>query len=183
MEPLFNALHPGCKKNGKLGVHPDFNNFGISASTGSLGHGLGIAAGMALAEKNRNIIVLLSDGELQEGSTWETVLFISSRNLKNVMIIVDNNNLQSSTKTSDTHPSLYPIEKKFVSFGWDVESCDGHNIKQIEKKLKKKNNKPLAIIAKTIKGYPISFMKNNPIWHYRSPNDEELKLALKELSK
>lgn len=172
-----------CKKNGKLGVHPDFNNFGIAASTGSLGHGLGIAAGMALAEKNRKIIVLLSDGELQEGSTWETVLFISSRNLKNLIIIVDNNNLQSSTKTSDTHPSLYPIENKFISFGWDVESCDGHNSKQIEKKLKKKTNKPIAIIAKTIKGYPISFMKNNPIWHYRSPNKEELKIALKELSK
>lgn len=172
-----------CKKKGKLGVHPDLGTFGINASTGSLGHGLGLAAGIAIAEKNtsKKIFVLMSDGELQEGSVWETILFISSQGLKNIIIIIDNNNLQSSTKASDTHPTLYPIEEKFRAFGWKVSSCDGHNLNEIEKKLVKNSKKPAALIAKTIKGFPISFMKNNPKWHYRSPSKEEYNLAIKEL--
>lgn len=173
-----------CKKNGKLGVHPDFGTFGINASTGSLGHGLNLVAGMALAEKNKKskFIVLMSDGELQEGSVWESVLFISSRNLTNIKIIIDNNDLQSSTKASDTHPTLYPIEKKFHAFGWDSSACNGHDSLEIQKKLNSKYKKPFALIAKTIKGYPISFMKNNPKWHYRSPNEKELLQAKRELN-
>lgn len=173
-----------CKKKGKLGVHPDFGTFGINASTGSLGHGLSLAAGMALAEKNKKkkFVVLMSDGELQEGSVWESVLFISSRNLKNITIIIDNNDLQSSTKASETHPTLYPIEKKFHAFGWNSSLCNGHDSVEIQKKLNSKHQKPFALIAKTIKGYPISFMKNNPKWHYRSPNDEELFQAKRELN-
>ena len=124
----------------------------------------------------------MSDGELQEGSVWETILFISSRGLKNITIIIDNNNLQSSTRATDTHPTLYPIEKKFNAFGWKSTTCDGHDLKEIEKKLASNYKKPLALIAKTIKGFPISFMKNNPKWHYRSPTKEEYKLAIKELS-
>ena len=106
-----------CKKSGKLGVHPDRGTFGITASTGSLDMA-GLAAGMALANRNSNkkFFVLLSDGELHEGSVWETVLFISSKKLKNIVILIDNNDLQSSTRASDTHPSLYPIESKFRSF-------------------------------------------------------------------
>jgi len=173
-----------CKKEGRLGVHPDYGTFGINASTGSLGHGLGLAAGIALAEKNKNkkIIVLMSDGELQEGSVWETILFISSRGLNNITVIIDNNNLQSSTKVTDTHPTLYPIDKKFLSFGWNSKLCNGHNSKEIERKIINKSNKPLALIAKTIKGFPISYMKNNPKWHYRSPNQKEYKMAIKELN-
>tara|TARA_X000000950_G_C13867726_1_gene641527 strand:- start:187 stop:954 length:768 start_codon:yes stop_codon:yes gene_type:complete len=180
-----NQLNLYCNKKGKLGVHPDYETFGINASTGSLGHGLGLAAGMALAEKNlkKNFFVLMSDGELQEGSVWENILFISSRGLKNITIIIDNNNLQSSTKASDTHPTLYPIKQKFNAFGWKSMTCDGHDSKEIEKKLVNNSKKPLALIAKTIKGFPISFMKNNPKWHYRSPTEEEYKLAIKELSK
>ena len=174
-----------CKKNGKLGVHPDYGTFGIDASTGSLGHGLGLAAGMAIAEKNKKkkFIVLMSDGELQEGSVWETILFISSKRLKNIIVIVDNNNLQSSTKTTDTHPTLYPIDKKFKSFGWKTKLCNGHNSKEIQKKIKTNSNKPFALIAKTIKGFPISFMKNDPKWHYRSPSKKEYIKALDELGK
>ena len=180
-----NQLNLYCNKKGKLGVHPDYETFGINASTGSLGHGLGLAAGMALAEKNlkKNFFVLMSDGELQEGSVWENILFISSRGLKNITIIIDNNNLQSSTKASDTHPTMYPIKQKFNAFGWKSMICDGHDLKEIEKKLVNNSKKPLALIAKTIKGFPISFMKNNPKWHYRSPTEEEYKLAIKELSK
>lgn len=173
-----------CKKGGFLGVHPDIGNPGINASTGSLGHGLGMLAGIALAEKNNNkkIFSILSDGELQEGSTWEATMLIPSLQLKNVVIVVDNNNLQSLEKVSKTHPNLYPIDKKFKNFGWDSSICDGHNSKEIYDKIKNKNpNKPLALIAKTIKGYPISYMKNVPPWHYRSPNQKEYQIAINEL--
>ena len=172
------------KKNGFLGVHPDYGNPGIEASTGSLGHGLPIAAGMALANKGKKnfVYVLLSDGELQEGSVWEATLLISSLKLSNVVIIVDNNGLQSSTRTVDTHPTLNPIDKKFLSFGWEVANCNGHNSKDIFKKISSRSHKkPFALIAKTIKGYPISFMKNVPKWHYRSPNKEEYLRAMKEI--
>lgn len=175
-----------CKKGGFLGVHPDIGNPGINASTGSLGHGLGIVSGIALSEKNNNkkIFSILSDGELQEGSTWEAVMLIPSLKLKNVIIIIDNNNLQSLEQVSKTHPNLYPMEEKFKNFGWQSLTCDGHNSKEIYNKIKNKNlNKPLALIAKTIKGYPISFMKNVPNWHYRSPNKLELEMAIKELDK
>ena len=144
-----------------------------------------MAAGVALAEKKQKrtrIFVIVSDGELQEGSTWEAIMLIPSLKLKNIILIVDNNNLQSLERTSKTHPGLYPIEKKFRSFGWDSDVCNGHDSKKIFKFLNKKNRKkPYALIAKTIKGYPIAFMKNKPIWHYKSPNKEQYLQALKEL--
>ena len=173
-----------CKKRGFLGVHPDIGNPGINASTGSLGHGLSMVCGMALAERNKNTIyTVLSDGELQEGSTWEAIMLIPSIKLKNVVAIVDNNNFQSLEQTSKTHPDIYPIEKKFKSFGWDSDVCNGHNLTDIYNKIKKRNkNKPYALIAKTIKGFPISYMMNEPIWHYRSPNLKEFNIALKELN-
>jgi transketolase len=173
------------KKNGFLGVHPDYGNPGIEASTGSLGHGLAIVAGMALATKNiqKKYYVVLSDGELQEGSVWEAALIITSLKLKNIIIVIDNNDLQSSTRATDTHPTLYPIEKKFISFGWEVKTCNGHNTKDIYSKIKSRSQlKPFALIAKTIKGYPISFMKDVPKWHYRSPNKEECLQAIREIN-
>ena len=127
--------------------------------------------------------MVLSDGELQEGSTWEAVLAISSLNLNNVIVVIDNNDYQSLEKTSISHPHLYPIEKKFKNFGWDSAKCDGHNANEIYKLIKKKSKKkPFCLVAKTIKGFPISFMINKPIWHYRSPNKNEYRLALKELN-
>ena len=129
-----------CTKNGFLGVHPDIGNPGINASTGSLGHGLGMLAGIAIAEKNtkNNIYSILSDGELQEGSTWEAIMLIPSLKLNNVIIFIDNNNLQSLEKTSKSHPALYPIEEKFKSFGWQSFKCDGHNTKKLFQLVKKK---------------------------------------------
>ena len=101
-----------CKKDGFLGVHPDRGNPGINASTGSLGHGLGMAVGVAIAEKNNSkVFVVLSDGELQEGSTWEAIMLIPALKLNNIIVVIDNNDLQSLEKTSNTHPNLYPIEK------------------------------------------------------------------------
>lgn len=176
-----------CKKNSELGVHPEITTNGIEASTGSLGHGIGIAAGLCLSKINKkkdgNIYVLMSDGELMEGSVWESVLFIAARLIKNIVIVVDNNNLQSATSNIDTHPNLLPIVNKFKAFGWDCDSCDGHNSSEIKKKILKRNKKkPFALIAKTIKGNPISFMSNIPMWHYRAPNKFELKQALKEIA-
>ena len=171
-----------CKKNGNLGVHPDYKNFGIAASTGSLGHGVGLAAGIALAEKKNRIYVLMSDGELHEGSVWESVMFISSNKLNNIVLIVDSNNLQSSTRATGTHPTMYPIDLKFKAFGWDAMTLNGHNNREIFQKLRKNSKKPMALIAKTIKGYPISFMKNVAKWHYRSPTQEEYLKAIIELN-
>ena len=172
-----------CTKNGKLGVHPDIENEGINTSTGSLGHGLAIACGMAYAQPNEIVYVVISDGELQEGSTWEAVIAISSLKIKNLILFVDNNNLQSSEKMSFTHPDLYPIDKKFISFNWQAINVNGHSSNQIISAIKKKKkSKPLVIVAKTIKGFPISFMKNNPLWHYRSPNKDEFKIAMKEVN-
>jgi transketolase len=173
-----------CTKNGFLGVHPDIGNPGINASTGSLGHGLGMVAGIAIAENKtkNNIYSILSDGELQEGSTWEAIMLIPSLKLNNVIIFIDNNNLQSLEQTSKSHPSLYPIEKKFESFGWQSFKCNGHNIKKLYQLVKnRKRNKPLAIVAETIKGYPVSFMMNKPIWHYKSPDKTKYKKAIKEI--
>lgn len=173
-----------CKKNGFLGVHPEIYINGVEASTGSLGHGLGMAAGMSLSKKYQNIYVLCSDGELMEGSIWESVLMISSFKLNNIILLIDNNDLQSATRATETHPSLYPIRNKFLSFGWDSYNCNGHDPASVLRALKKKKtNAPLCLVAKTIKGYPISFMKNVPMWHYRSPNKSEYNLAIKEIDK
>jgi len=180
-----NDLEKYQKKNGFLGVHPDYGTPGIMASTGSLGHGLGMVAGMALASLNQKkyFYVLLSDGELQEGSVWESALIISSLKLNNVIVVVDNNGLQSSTRAKDTHPTLYPIDKKFASFGWNVAKCNGHDSKDIYKKIKSRSlNKPFALIAKTIKGYPVSFMQDIPEWHYKSPNKSEYLRAIMEIN-
>ena len=175
-----------CKKKGYLGVHPDRGNPGINASTGSLGHGLGMAVGVAIAEKQKNtkVFVVLSDGELQEGSTWEAIMLIPALKLKNVIMIIDNNNLQSLEKTSKTHPNLYPIEKKLSQFGWSAQRCNGHNAKQIFDKIYNRDKKkPFALIAETIKGYPVSYMMNKPIWHYKSPDKKQYLIAIKDLDK
>ena len=179
-------LEKYCTKDGFLGVHPDYGNPGIEASTGALGHGLAIAAGMAIAssKKDSHYYVLISDGELHEGSVWEAALFVGSRKLKNLTLIIDNNDLQSSTKSSKTHPSLYPIGEKFNSFGWKVVNCKGNSVEDINRAISKKDKiKPLVVVAKTKKGFPISFMQDVPMWHYRSPDKLEFKKALMELEK
>ena len=177
-----------CKKRSNLGVHPEITTNGVEASTGSLGHGIGMAAGISLSNLNKkkknNVYVLMSDGELMEWSVWESILFIAARSIYNIVIIIDNNNLQSATSNLDTHPNLKPIEKKFKSFGWDYGICDGHNSNAIKNKILKRNKKkPFALIARTVKGNPISFMKNVPMWHYRAPNKKELKEALNQIKK
>lgn len=172
-----------CKSNGILGVHPDYGVPGIETSTGSLGHGLGVGAGLALGKGSKSTIyILVSDGELMEGSVWEMVLTISSLKINNIVLIVDNNDLQSATRATDTHPTLYPLDKKFKSFGWETTICNGHSSKDLKSKiLKRSKKKPFVLIAKTIKGYPVSFMKDVPHWHYRSPTKNEYLQAIKEI--
>ena len=124
-----------CTPGGRLGVHPDYGNPGIEASTGSLGHGLPMAAGMAIANRGRGgdglIYVVLSDGEMQEGSTWEALMMASSLRLTNLIAFVDNNDFQSLGRTSVTHPSFYPLVEKLVAFGWEAIQVDGHDLSLI----------------------------------------------------
>lgn len=175
-----------CTPDGILGVHPDYGNPGIEASTGSLGHGLSMAVGMALAERGRgtngNIFTVLSDGEVQEGSTWEAVMMASSLGASNLVAFIDNNDFQSLGRTSETHPSFYPLVEKFEAFGWESIEVDGHDSAAIVDAVwAAKGGKPLMVVAKTTKGKGVSYMENVPIWHYRSPNPDEYAQAIAEL--
>ena len=174
-------------KNGTILMsHSSHKVPGVNLSTGSLGHGLPVSTGIALSKKilnkNGKVFVLLSDGELNEGSNWESLLFISHHNLNNLVIIIDYNKIQSLDFVNKTL-KLQPLKKKFTSFGCKVLEIDGHNHKEIFKSLKNSSNRPLVIIANTIKGKGISFMENKVLWHYKPPNDHELKLGLEELNK
>jgi transketolase len=173
-----------CTAEGRLGVHPDRGNPGIVASTGSLGHGLALAVGMAVAERKRGgvIYTVLSDGEVQEGSTWEAVMMASSLGLSNLVAAVDNNDFQSLGRTSETHPAFYPLAEKFKAFGWETAQVDGHNSQAVfEAIAARQGQKPFMLVAKTTKGKGVSYMENVPIWHYRSPSAEEYRQALSEL--
>jgi transketolase len=175
-----------CTAGGILGCHPDYGNPGIEASTGSLGHGLSMAVGMALAVRGRNqdntIFVVLSDGELQEGSTWEALMMASSFGLNNIVAVIDNNDFQSLGRTSETHPSFYPLGEKITAFGWETIEVAGHDSQAIYEGIQARSGKmPFMVVAKTTKGKPISYMENVPIWHYRSPSPEEYQQAISEL--
>jgi len=172
--------------NPQLTVHPDKDpQNGIPITTGSLGHGLPIAVGMALARKILNkkgkIYVLMGDGECQEGTIWESLLIASHHKLDNLIVIVDNNKFQSLDKL-DNVCSLGNLRKKFEAFDWQVEEINGHSIKEVIFSLKEPClGKPKIIIANTIKGKGVGFMENNAQWHAKIPTPEELNLAYKEL--
>lgn len=157
---------------------------GIECSTGSLGSGIGIACGVALAskldKKKSKIFTLVGDGELNEGSCWEALLFANHHKLNNLTIIIDRNYYQSILTTEKTL-KLNPLKQKIKSFGLDVFEVDGNDIKQLKNCLKKKTTTTKVIIANTIKGKGVSFMQNNIKWHYKNPDREEYNLALKEL--
>ena len=159
---------------------------GIEVSTGSLGQGLSIGVGLALALRldkiNSKVFVLMGDGEMQEGSVWESLMNAYSKKLKNLVVIIDKNNLQIDGCVQDVK-TLEPLDEKLKAFGYEVYSIDGHNYEQLETTLSeaKKSDKLCAIIANTIKGKGISFMENNVAWHGKAPNDEQLQKALEEL--
>jgi transketolase len=177
-----------CKKGGRLGCHPDYGNPGIEASTGSLGHGLALAVGMAYVEKflrknNATVYVVLSDGELQEGSTWEALMMAANLGVTNLVALLDHNGFQSFGRTKETHPAFYPIAEKVDAFGCEVVEVNGHSISEIYAAVTSRSRaKPFFLICNTIKGKGVSFMENEPVWHYRSPSPDEYLLASKELA-
>lgn len=169
--------------------HPDMNKVpGVDMSTGSLGQGISVAAGMALAAKMDNkshqIYALLGDGELQEGLVWEAAMAASHYRLNNLIAFVDNNNLQIDGAICEVM-SPFPIDAKFAAFGWNVITVEeGHDFDELRTAVeaaKKSADKPTVIICKTVKGKCVSFMENNAGWHGKGPNADEVKQALAEL--
>ena len=167
--------------------HATHNIPGIEASTGSLGHGLSIGCGMALAAKsaghNYRVFVLLSDGECDEGATWEAALFASHRRLDNLVAIIDYNKLQAFGKVKEVL-NLDPLLEKWKAFGWEGKEIDGHDLRQVEDALihiPLSYRQPTCIVAHTIKGKGVSFMENRLEWHYWPPDDKQLNQALAEL--
>lgn len=177
------------KLGSHLQGHPDKKGTpGVDMSTGSLGQGISAAVGMALSAKLSNddyrTYTLLGDGEIQEGQVWEAAMFAGHRKLDNLVVIVDNNGLQIDGNIDDVC-SPYPIDEKFKAFNFHVINIDAHNFNEIkmafdEAKLIKE--KPTAIIAKSVKGKGVSFMENQASWHGSAPNEEQYKLAMRELN-
>lgn len=181
-----NQLRSFHSDNTILPGHPPVNKFqSIPFATGSLGHGLSISSGLALAskiQKNKNkIFCFTSDGEWQAGSIWESLLFIEHQKLSNLTIIVDQNKLQGLGKIEEIS-SLKNLALKLKNFNFSIVQVDGHNLPQIRKALKINSLKPKIIILRTIKGNGISFMENQMKWHYLPLTKELYKQAIKELS-
>lgn len=185
------ALAGYCKPEAllPLGAHPDRGTPGIVASTGSLGHGLSMAVGMALAEKLRGsdacIYCLLSDGEMQEGSTWEAMMMAMNLKLDNLVAFVDNNDFGGLSRLSADNPAVYPLVAKAASFGWGSLEVYGHNRESILFPLStaRMQDRPTMIVCQTIKGKGVSFMEEIPMWHYRSPDRQEYAAAMLELDR
>ena len=166
--------------------HPTNKISGVEMNTGSLGHGLSISVGAALASKMDNkknsVYTLLGDGELAEGSSWEAAMSASHYQLNNLFGIIDRNKLQITGRTIDVM-SAEPLEEKWKAFGWDVVTIDGHNHGHLLRELTRNNSpdKPKMIIADTVKGKGISFTENEASWHHDVPNDEEYEQGVQEL--
>ncbi len=176
------------KLNSRLQGHPYRAALpGVETTSGPLGSGLGQAVGMALAaqldKKNYRIYCLMSDGEQDEGNTWESVMFAGKNKLNNLTAFIDRNNIQIDGFTEDVMP-LEPLKDKYESFGWHVLEIDGHNFEQIVDAVnvaKTIYEKPTVIIAHTIPGKGVSFMEKDYLWHGKPPTKEEAEIALKEL--
>jgi transketolase len=171
-----------------LAGHPDHLIPGVEAISGSLGHALGLGAGIALGmrmdEHDRNVFVLLGDGECHEGSIWEAAMFAGHHKLRNLIAIVDRNNLGATDFIRNTL-ALDPFEERWRSFGWDVHSIDGHSIAQLLATFEPirfgVNVMPIAVIANTIKGKGVDFMENSPNWHHQLPKGQQIDSALRQL--
>lgn len=176
------------KDNSILMNHVSHKVPGVEFSTGSLGHGLSFGAGKALAAKRQGgdwrVFVLMSDGELDSGANWEAFMFAAHHQLDNLVAIIDYNKLQSLTTVAQTL-GVEPLAAKLEAFGWSVQEVDGHDHLALNAALTKahwEKSKPSVLVANTVKGKGVSFMENKVEWHYKSPNAEELRLALAELS-
>lgn len=181
-------LLTGYGKNGsKFFTHVSHKLNGVELSTGSLGHGLPVATGLAFGakrcEKTFKVYCITGDGELDEGSNWEAIMLASHHKLNNLCLIIDKNKLQALGQTSEVL-SLDPLKPKFESFGWNTIEIDGHSIVEIQKAFelfRLQTQKPTAVICNTIKGKGVSYMENNNKWHYSAPNKELLEIALNDL--
>ena len=183
VDTLTTLRHPESVLQG----HPDMKYIpGVDMSSGSLGQGISTAVGMALSAKHfkdsYKVYCVLGDGEIEEGQVWEAAMFAANKGLSNLTIFVDNNNLQIDGTVEEVN-SVYPIDKKFEAFNWHVINIDGHSFDEIEAALNeaKTVDKPVAIIAKTVKGKGVSFMENQVSWHGAAPNDELFEQAMSEL--
>jgi transketolase len=176
-----------CQAGSRLTGHVTSGVPGVEFSAGSLGHGLPVGCGMALAAKREQlpfrIVVLASDGELDEGSTWEGILFAPQHKLDNLLLIVDYNQIQSFGRVKEVL-DLEPLADKFRAFRWAVSEVDGHNMEQlvsIFSSLPLEAGRPTVVIAHTIKGKGVSFMEDQLAWHYKTPTADQLACALNEL--
>ena len=185
-EDLLTLRHTGSYLQG----HPDMKHIpGVDMSSGSLGQGISAAVGMAISAKlsgdNYRVYTLLGDGEIQEGQVWEASMLAAHRELDNLVVIVDNNNLQIDGPITEVN-SPYPIDEKFRAFNFHVINIDGNDFDEIAaafKEARETKGQPTAIIAKTIKGKDVSFMENQASWHGNAPNDEQYAVAMADLEK
>ncbi|MEU1303815.1 transketolase [Streptomyces shenzhenensis] len=160
---------------------------GVETNTGPLGHGFPVATGCALGAQLRGetwrTIVVLGDGEMQEGSNWEAAMTAAHYKLANLTAVVDRNRLQQGARTEDTK-TLEPLAEKWASFGWEVRVIDGHDHRAIkEAYAPSTTGRPVAVIANTVKGKGVSFMEDRVEWHHKVPTDEQVRLALEELNR
>ncbi len=182
-EELINSFR---QTNSRFSGHVHRTTPGIEMSFGSLGQGLAIGSGMALSAKLDNksfkTFVMLGDGEMQEGMIWESFMFAGFKKLNNLIAIIDRNKCQNDGYVAETL-EIDPLDEKIKSFNWNVIEIDGHNFEEIFEAFEQASNsdKPFAIIANTIKGKGVSFMENDPQWHGKALDEEQLKKALKEL--
>ena len=173
-----------CENDAPLGGHVTSKGVpGVELSTGSLGHGLPYGLGIAISRKMSGVagrvFVVMSDGECDEGTTWESAMIANHHNLDNLVVVVDRNGIQSLTFTEDTL-KLEPFEDKWKAFGWETRVGNGHSYENLSSALKK-SSKPLCVIAETTKGKGVDFMENSVLWHYKPPADEEVENALSQL--
>ncbi len=185
--PVEELLDYG-RNGGRLFGHVTTSVPGVELSTGSLGHGLPVGVGMAMAGKRDDaawrVFVLMSDGECDEGSNWEAILFAAHHRLENLVVVVDYNRIQSLDSVDKTL-ALEPFADKWTAFGWQVIEVNGHDISAVQTALSSipaTPNRPTVVIAHTIKGKGVSFMQGEVAWHYRFASDEELERALAEVA-
>lgn len=182
-EDLDTFSHPGSI----FEEHPNFKIPTVQTATGSLGHGLPFGNGLALGRKTKgsdgHVFVVMSDGECNEGTVWESCAFAAANKLNNITVLVDNNGWQATGRIDETMPGV-ALGKVFESFGWFSRTIDGHDLPQLDDALQAARiaAKPTAIICKTIKGRGVSFMEDDNNWHYRAPSQDEFERAMKELA-
>lgn len=182
-EEFYTYLKPGCR----IGGEPNMRDLkGVEASTGSLGHGLSIGTGIAMAQKldgnGARTYVMIGDGESQEGTIWEAAMSANAFCLDNLIVILDCNKLQKTNRVEETMGYVH-WDEKWKSFGWNVMEADGHDTDDLRKKFLSvaRNGRPTIIIAHTIKGKGVSVMEANPVWHFKMPNKKERRIFMEEL--